>query len=822
MKKRILLIISTLLFLLHVQALAQNYYMLRGYVYSENNEPLAGVSVRVFQLGTGTTTDEQGRYELRLPDGLNRITYTYLAHKSQTIDVVLGKDEVKNVWLKADEKLLSEVEVRLKKKDFSYEVIQHVIDTKDKLLNQYQNYACKTYIKAIEETEKLAKKKTKTDEEKIAETNASLVEKPTNDSLGNYTLFECSLNRFEALPNDKKEERTAVKKYGNQQTIFFKSITDGEFNLYENLQKIAKLGDNQLVSPFNSTLAFLTYKFKLIESYYEGEQKIYRIKVSPREVSNAAYEGELEVYDNLWVLKSAKLKLPERALIMYDEFEFAYRYEQIYEKWVLTKATYSWKTKEGGSKKFGKTEVVQSGFEFDKTYPKRFFSAELGSTTAEAYKRDTTYWASIRPEPLTLQEQAIISYKDSLTARMNSKEYLDSLDKAFNKITPLKVLWGGVGHINRVQKTNWTLYPMVAIIDPLAIGGWRVQYGGSFSKRFENRQLISANTNLKYGFLNRDIKGSFSTYYLYNPKRVSSIQLAGGHDFGVINGAATFADVLRRSNFYQQWFGTFQHRTELFNGLYVSSVLKYQKRYDLGNFKFAQNSLFENNLPATFPTSYTYQTNFDISYTPKQLYLSEPNEKVVLGSRFPTFSASIDQAWGGSAANRAKFTYLSFSAQQTFDIGIFGTSQYRVSTGKFLDTTRLSVMDYRYIRGGDRYFFFPAMAGFQAIERTFPVFDWFVEGHYVHQFNGFFTSKVPLLNKTGIKEMAGAGFLYAPERSYQYSELFFGLNRVFRLGRDHVRLGVYNVLSQSNRAGFQNQIKFSIELYNRNKNTWSF
>ena len=131
-------------------------------------------------------------------------------------------------------------------------------------------------------------------------------------------------------------------------------------------------------------------------------------------------------------------------------------------------------------------------------------------------------------------------------------------------------------------------------------------------------------------------------------------------------------------------------------------------------------------------------------------------------------------------------------------------------------------MDYRYIRGGDRYFFFPAMAGFQAIERTFPVFDWFVEGHYVHQFNGFFTSKVPLLNKTGIKEMAGAGFLYAPERSYQYSELFFGLNRVFRLGRDHVRLGVYNVLSQSNRAGFQNQIKFSIELYNRNKNTWSF
>lgn len=821
MKKLILQPFIPLLLLLHSLVFAQNHYLLRGYVYSENNEPLAGVSVRVFQLGTGTTTDEQGRYELRLPDGLNRITFSYLAHKSQTIEVVLAKDEVKNVWLKADDKLLTEVEVRMKKKDYSYEVIQHVIDNKEKWLSQFQNYACKTYIRAVEETEKPPKKKSKTDEEKIAEANASPLETKANDSLANFTLFECQLNRFEALPNDKKEERTAVKKYGNQQSLFFKSITDGEFNLYENLQKIPKLGDNQLVSPFNSTLAFLTYKFKLLESYYEGEQKIYRIKVSPREVSNAAYEGELEIYDNLWVLKSAKLKLPERALIVYDEFEFWYRYEQIQEKWMLTKATYKWKTKEGGGKKNGKTEVTQSDFEFDKTYPKRFFTAELGSTTAEAYKRDTTYWATIRPEPLSVEEQAIMSYKDSVEAHHNSKVYLDSLDKVYNKITLLKVFWAGVGHINRTQKTNWSLIPLLLTAYPM-LGGWRVQTAGSYSKRFENRQYYSLNANLNYGFLNQDVKGNINATYLYNPKRISSITVAYERGFGAVNGNASFADIIRRNNFFQQRSVSFQHRTELFNGFYITSELKYQKRYDLGDFKLTQNALFEEDKPLTFPTTYTYQTNFGISYTPRQQYLSEPNEKVVLGSRFPTFYAAINQAWGGNSTNRVKFTQLTFSAHQTFDIGIIGTSQYRISTGKFLDTTRLSVMDYRYIRGGDRYFFYPAMYGYQAIERTFPVFNWFFEGHYVHQFNGFLTSKVPLLNKTGIKEMVGAGLLYAPERSYQYSELFFGLNRVVRIASTYFRLGVYDVLSQSNRAGFQNQIKFSIELYNRNKNTWSF
>ena len=101
---------------------------------------------------------------------------------------------------------------------------------------------------------------------------------------------------------------------------------------------------------------------------------------------------------------------------------------------------------------------------------------------------------------------------------------------------------------------------------------------------------------------------------------------------------------------------------------------------------------------------------------------------------------------------------MSASVRQTFNVGIIGTSEYRLSIGKFLDTTRLAVMDYKYMRGGDNYFFSPAMLTYQLIPKTFPVFNWYFESHYVHQFNGFLTSKIPLLNKTKIREMAGGGF----------------------------------------------------------------
>ena len=91
---------------------------------------------------------------------------------------------------------------------------------------------------------------------------------------------------------------------------------------------------------------------------------------------------------------------------------------------------------------------------------------------------------------------------------------------------------------------------------------------------------------------------------------------------------------------------------------------------------------------------------------------------------------------------------IELSMSQKFMIGIFGTSQYSVSFGRFLDTTNSQIMDYKYQRGGDPFLFMPPMEAYQLRDSTFPTFKGYLESHYVHQFNGFLTSKVPLINKT--------------------------------------------------------------------------
>ncbi len=801
---------------------SQNFYFLRGFVYSESNEAIPLATIRVVNQNTGTTSDQNGKYDIKLLEGLNRISISSTGYVTDIFDVLVEKDIVKNVFLKIDQKQLNELVIKVKKKDYSYEVIRHVIDNKANVLNQYQNFQSKTYIKSVEFVDKKPPKK-KEDNEK--DNPGELLDKKpaVKDTIPNLNIFECSLIQHQNVQGQQKEEKEAVKKIGDQSTLFYKSVTDGEFNLYKNHQKIPKIGDNDIVSPF-SDLTFLSYKFQLLKYYFEGNMKIYQIKVSPRELGNALYEGVIEVIEDEWVLKSADLKLTKRALLRYDEFSFKQEFEKIESRWMAVKTTYNWKVKEGSTKKSGKTEVQQSDFEFDLELPKRFFGAEVGITKENAYKRDSTFWQSIRPVPLSKDEQKVIKEKERLEILMNSKVYLDSIDKVYNKITIPKIIYSGIGHINRTKKQTWFFEPALGFLDPLAIGGWRMRYGVAYYKRFENRKQFSSNINLTYGFNNQDLKGQINFNYFYNPIRNSSLNLRMGSGFNVINGSATISDIARRSNFYQNKFIDLRHRTEVFNGFYLNSNLLYEIRSDLSNYKFTTfgDKLFNNNTLQVFPTTHVYKTNFGFEYTPKQMYLLEPNQKQILGSKYPTFNLNFEKAWPMSGKITSNFSYISASVRQTFNISTIGTSEYRINVGKFLDTTRMAVMDYRYQRGGDNYFFSPAMYTYQLIPKTFPTFDWYFESHFVHQFNGFFTSKVPLLNKTKIREMAGAGFMYVPERKFQYAEVYFGFNRVFKIGRERIRLGSYYVIAQSNDFGIRNGIKFSIEPYNQDRNTWSF
>ncbi len=804
-------------------AVSQNVFSVKGKVYNEKNEPLSAVNVRIVTMDVGVRTKADGAFEIKAEEGLHRVTFSHVGYVTQSMDLKFDKNFSLDITLELDNQQLNEVIISVKKKDPAYEVIENVIKNKDKWLNQYQSYQCQTHIVSLQGKANEAKKqknKTTTEDPENSLNEAKNKLNPI-DTIGNWQYYEAILTRTENNKGQQKEEKTAVKKFGRPNDLFFWTITHKEFNLYKNTQIFKNIGDNAIMSPFHD-LAFLSYKFKMKRYYMDGEMGVNVIQIIPKAGSNALYEGEIEVIENLWVLKKASLKLTKEALLLYKNFSFEYDYAPIEGVWMLQKAKYNWKSAGAGSQP-GNTQVIQKDFIINPTLAKKFFGDEVGITTEQAYDRDSTYWLQKRPDQALSQEATtVLRAKEALKTLQESKPYMDSLDREQNQITPLKILWGGFGHINRSKKTNWDFESLAGTFDPVAIGGYRFRYGVGYYKRFESRKMIDFYTNATYGFKNKDLKPYFRGSYLINPIKRSTITFLYNNQFDVINSFATLADIFKISNFYQYQSYKLGYRTELFNGFYAGITQSFTNRKDLSNFEFERQENNKNFIP--FKPSTLFLSDFEISYTPKQQYLREPKEKIILGSNYPTFSLNYEVGWKKQFGNKqnASFKNLTFVIKQTFNVGTLGTSSYRLKTGTFLDTTSMAVMDYRYMRGGDKSFFSPALYTFQQLPKTFPVFNWFYEGHWDHQFNGALTSKVSILKKLKIRESIGFGYLYVPERNLRYSEIFGGINRVIPLGKSFVKLGIFYTAGQSNLDGFRSGFKFAVSPYNRNKNTWSF
>ena len=160
---------------------------------------------------------------------------------------------------------------------------------------------------------------------------------------------------------------------------------------------------------------------------------------------------------------------------MYDYFNIIQEFETPGDSiCVLVKQDISYGVKYSQEFSNGRTEAVFSNYNFNPQFGRRFFGTELAVTEQEAYEKDTSYWAEKRGAILSPEEQRFIVVKDSIHDAHNKKEYLDSIDSVFNKLTVLKVLWWGVEHRNRVKKTQWQIGSLASIARPLYIAGPRI------------------------------------------------------------------------------------------------------------------------------------------------------------------------------------------------------------------------------------------------------------------------------------------------------------------------------------------------------------
>lgn len=782
-----------------------------GFVQDENNNPVpyAKVFVKNFP-NLGAITDIEGKYYFGADLGTYEVIYKCVGFEEQIIQVTVEnlQPTVQNVWLQQANNELSTVEVRTKKRNVGWEITQRVIDHKKDLIQQFDGYTCEVYIKGVEKFD--VKKKEKKEDENAEENEDPEdkfdKEKKEIDRMLNgdnrLNMVEINLTKHFEYPNKHKEIRTGYEKIGRPDQIYHTSTVQGEFNFYKSLIKMDNLHLGPIVSPLHPS-GILNYKYRLKEIIPEENDTIYKIEISPRNVGTSTMEGFIWVRKSEWVLDKVDLSMHKGNLKKYDDFRVVQQYGKLDSFWVVQCQQFDYNTKYGRETVLGTTSVFYSDYHINPEFAPKFFNNEVGITTEEAYDRDSSFWDQIRPVPLTEEEQRKKFVQDSLHAIYTSEEYLDSVDAVFNKITALKILFFGIEHRNRDKKTQWWISSLSETYQPIGIGGMRIGPGFDFFKKWKNEQWVDVSTNLSMGFNNADVRGNVRMYHRYAPKKFGTYSVYYSRSASLINQWDAWLNMIHRDNYYVNNRAGVWHNIELVNGLYSSVGINLERRSPFDStYKF--NHFFDGAIgntdpPLQFDPYYAFRTNVGLSYTPGQQFMTEPKRKIVLGSRWPTFSVYWERGWKGPFGSIVDFDYLSFGIEQTFQIGTLGQSRYRFKTGTFINQDSVLYIDKKFFRQSDQswfgWLFSDPLHSFQNLDSSYETQSFFAELHYIHHFNGAILNKIPFMKKTGIKSLMGGGLIYLPEHNFFYTEAFFGVERIFKIFRYRLRIGGYCILS---------------------------
>jgi hypothetical protein len=184
-----------------------------------------------------------------------------------------------------------------------------------------------------------------------------------------------------------------------------------------------------------------------------------------------------------------------------------------------------------------------------------------------------------------------------------------------------------------------------------------------------------------------------------------------------------------------------------------------------------------------FGRSKAVTLSLSVSYRPGTTYVTRPDGKYNLGSKYPLFNAQIRQGVGGILGADVRYTLLQGSVRQTIQFGLLGTSSYEATLGGFVGSeSNLTFIDYRHF-SGNRTIFTGNFSQFQLLDYyQFSTKASYFEGHFNHHFNGFIFNKIPLLRALKWQEVLSLNYLQTGQ-SGPYLEFGAGIEHIFKLGR---------------------------------------
>ncbi len=765
-----------------------------GTVTDEHNQAVPFATIYIKGTTKGTTSNIQGNYSIELKDGTYELVFKLIGYKPHIENLtVIGSNIKVDVKLFPENIQLNEATISADAEDPAYAVIRQAQKKRKYYLEQVDAYSCDVYIKGVQKITKKPKKIMGIEVDAEGEI----------DTVTGIVYLSESVSKFNFKQKDKiKEEMISSKVSGDNKAFSYNQASEMLFNFYENILEVEGLSERGFISPISNN-AMLSYKYKMIGTFFEEGKMINKIQVIPKRKNDPVFRGIINIMDGTWRIHSLQLMLTKDAQI---DFVDTLRLNQVFipvdkDIWMPISNKFVFDFGVLGIKGSGMFVGVNSNYIIDPDFPKHFFTNEIMNVKDDANKKDSAYWKDSRPIPLTYDEEIDYVKRDSLYKIRNSKAYLDSLDKKENKFK-LKDILFGYTYGNRMKKQYFSIGGALEDFQFNTVQGYVIGSRLNYSKFFENNKNYGIGLSAGYGFSNKDVYGKLYGNYNYNPKKFESVTFAIGKEYAQFNGNKpilpiinSFYSLLNEQNYmklYLKYYTKVTYLRELVNGLYFNPSFEYADRLSVlnntGESWIKSKNTYTSNDPQdasfdgySFANNQALVVDIKIAYVFKQRYYTAPNVKTITGSKYP--SLYMDYKKGIEAlGSDVNFDLLVLGITHKLDFKLFGNSSYSFTVGKFLNNKKMYFADWYHFKGNQTLFSGFSLLDFQVLGYyTNSTKTQFMEGHYEHNFGGFILNKIPLIKKLKLQEIGKASILTNDGKN-QYAELSLGLKRLnFRL-----------------------------------------
>ena len=874
MSNKSILIISIFLFF----TASISAQKLSGRITDDKGDPVPFATVYITELRQGTTANIKGEYLINLKPGKYTFFFQSLGFSPTIKNITIGNQDISmDITLSVQYYIIPEVRVTSTGEDPAYAIMRKAIGLAPYYLNLVNYYKAEVYIKGsfiIRKIPKLMQRNLEVNEEQIKTDEAYIIE---------------SINEIEFNAPDKYKQRVIAQ----QSTLPDAGNTDvSPMDVIKASFYQPVLAD-VAISPLAPN-AFAHYKFKYEGSTPQGKYVINKISVIPRRKSQQVFYGTIYIIEGQWCLHSLDLTNDNLAgsinikqvytpvqddiwmpvshkfdinvsivgvkgdgeygsAITYNEVEpntslekpesienTDYYVQDVPEKdKTLTKEQQKIEDILAKDEMSNRDMVRLSRLinkEAEESKPENK-SLEIVSTLdytveEDADKRDSTYWKSVRPIPLSPEElksvrvsDSLESIKDARLARRSGNPNDTSLlkdDKRFIKTLNDIVFGRSFNSSDGLLSARFGGILDVYRINFNSVDGF--YYGTNFRlrKRWKNSNTLTIRPSAEWAFASNSLRWRISGSYYYKRMKMARVLFWWGEetrDFNRLSGISPALNMgtslFFKDNYlklYNSRYATISHRSEISNGLYAEFTYNYESRSLTSNntdYSFLKkdesykenipvNSYLPNpsisNLPYGLADHTHHSGLVELSWVPHQRYRITNGIKSSAGSDYPTFTINYLHGLTIYDDNsKAGFDKINFEVSQSKSVGAFAEYSWRLKAGGFLNNEGAQYQDFFHFNSQPvplqltnyrDVFMLPAYYSLSTPE-------YYTEAHFRFTTPYLLIKLLPVLSNTLMRENISVAYLYTPAIGH-YTEFGYTLSEVLLLGR----IGVY--------AGFEN------------------